>query len=168
MEKNMVEIESMVEKKNLENAPKVSAKVREYVWRYIYERLLVPRKIMLDAPYDYRFTLDLNEFNPEIHKFFTDNPFNTDEDKFRPEPRFNKLGNLKFVVLRVVSKNICNNTSPSEYANIVYDAFGSFLVTIYKKVTKSDFENLKQSMDYEYINNLPFPASLKECRFFIV
>ena len=58
--------------------------------------------------------------------------------------------------------------SPSEYANIAFDAFGSFLVIIYKKLNKSDFEDIKSSMDYEYINNLPFPASLKECRFFIV
>ena len=164
----MITIDSIVEEKDLVDAPKVSAKVREYVWEYIYENILTPKNIKLNNTFDYRFTLNLNKFNPELHKFFTDNPFNTENNKFSPELRFNKLGNLKFALLRVVSKNINCNTSPTIYANIVYDALGSFLTINYKKITKADFDRLKSGMDYLNINKFPFPASLNECNLRIV
>ena len=77
----MIEIESMVEKRDLENAPKVSAKVREYVWMYIYERLLIPRKIMVDTTYDYRFTLDLTYI---IHSGFISGYQNRYGDNLKP------------------------------------------------------------------------------------
>lgn len=65
----MITIDSIVEEKDLVDAPKVSAKVREYVWEYIYENILTPKNIKLNNTFDYRFTLDLNKFNPELHKF---------------------------------------------------------------------------------------------------
>lgn len=94
-------------------------------------------------------------------------PFNTEENKFRPEPRFNIHGNLKFAVLRVVSKLLNNETTPEVYSNIVYDAFGSFLLLISKKVTKEELDKLKSGLDYKYINSFTFPATIDECDFFI-
>ena len=162
-----VEVRTMVEKAELENSPKISSKVREYIWQYIFDNLLVQKKVMTDEKYSYSVTLDLNKFNPEIHKFFTDSPFNTDINKFRPEPKFNQQGNLKFANIRVVSKEMDKDISPVDYANIVYDAFGSFLILISKKIDKSELDELKKGLDYEYINSFNYPATIEECKFFL-
>ena len=162
-----VEVSTMVKKAELEESPKLSSKVREYLWQYIFDNLLVQKKIMVDDKYNYSMTLDLNKFNPEIHKFFTDSPFNTDINKFRPEPKFNQQGNLKFANIRVVSKAMDKDISPTDYANIVYDAFGSFLILISKKIDKSELDELKKGLDYEYIKSFNYPATIEECKFFI-
>ena len=157
----------MVEKAELENCPKISSKVREYIWQYIFVNLLVQKKVMTDEKYSYSVTLDLNKLNPEIHKFFTDSPFNTDANKFRPEPKFNQQDTLKFANIRVVSKEIGKDISPTDYANIVYDAFGSFLILISKKIDKSELDELKKGLDYSYINSFNYPATIEECDFFV-
>ena len=51
----MITIDSIVEEKDLVDAPKVSAKVREYVWEYINENILTPKNIKLNNTFDYRF-----------------------------------------------------------------------------------------------------------------
>jgi hypothetical protein len=161
-------IRTILSEEDIKDAPKINSKVREYVWKYIYDNILLPKKIMSDNKYNYRLTLDLNKFNPEKHKFFTDSPFNTEENKFRPEPKFNTQGNLKFVSIGVVSKLINNDTAPKDYANIVYDAFGSFLILISKKVTKEELDKFKSGLDYNYINSFTYPATIEDCDFFII
>ncbi|NQX41275.1 hypothetical protein HQN84_20665 [Pedobacter steynii] len=162
-----VEVRTMVERAELENSPKISSEVREYIWQYIFDNLLVQKKVMTDEKYSYSVTLDLNKFNPEIHKFFTDSPFNTDANKFRPESKLNQQGNLKFANIRVASKEMDKDISPADYANIVYDAFGSFLILISKKIEKSELDELKKGLDYEYINSFNHPATIEECKFFL-
>ncbi|TDK22334.1 hypothetical protein E2F46_14195 [Luteimonas aestuarii] len=161
-------IKSMISKDDIGDAPKINSKVREYVWSYIYDNLLQQKEVMTDDKYDYDLTLSLIKFNAEKHKFFTDSSFNTEINKFRPEPKFNIQGNLKFAVLRVVSKMINNDTSPVDYANVVYDAFGSFLVLISKKITKEELDRIKEGLDYDYINGFAYPATIEDCDFFII
>lgn len=163
-----VVIRTIVEEECLPHSPKINAKVRAYIWQYIYEEILVPKKIMADNKYNYRLTLDLVKFDPEQHKFLTDSPFNTEVNKFRPEPKFNTQGNLKFSSIGVVSKLIDNDTSPEDYAKIIYDAFGSFLVLISKKITKEELDRIKPGLDYDYINSFSYPATKDDCDFFIV
>ena len=162
-----IEIRTMVEKIKLEDNPKISFKVRDYVWSYIFENLLKPKKILIDNKYSYRITLTLEKYNPDKHKYSTDSPFNTSSTKFRPEPKFNTQGSLKFALVGVVSDKLSSDISPTDYANIIYDAFGAFLIVISKKVTKEEFDELKNKLDYNYINSLPHPATIDECRFFL-
>jgi len=161
------EIRTMVEKAEVEFTPRISPEVAQYIWDYIYRNLLVGKKILIDDQFKYRITLDLKKFDPEKHKFFTDCPFNTTEDKFRPEPRFNKQRTLKFALLSVISTKIEPLMSPRIYADIIYDAFGSFLILISKKVKKEDFDELKKRMDYDKIESFLFPAVIEDMKLFI-
>ncbi|MEI2274207.1 hypothetical protein OHD16_18820 [Sphingobacterium sp. ML3W] len=57
--------------------------------------------------------------------------------------------------------------SPRIYADIIYDAFGSFLILISKKVKKEDFDELKKRMDYDKIESFLFPAIIEDMKLFI-
>lgn len=160
------EIRTMVKKEEIDSTPKISHKVREYVWNYIYKNLLKSKKVMTDDKSNYRLTFDLKKFDPEKHKFFTDSPFNNDDDKFRPEPKFNKQGDLKFALLSVVSTRLGDSITPRVYAELIYDALGSFIILISKKITKEELDELKKGMNYEEIESYPYPASTEEIKLF--
>jgi hypothetical protein len=85
-----VEIRTMVKKTELVESPKLSSKVREYLWQYIFDDLLVQKKVMTDEKYNYSVTLD-----------------------------------------------------------------------------KSELDELKKGLDYEYINSFNYPATIEECKFFM-
>jgi len=162
------EIRTIVSSADLDSAPKISRKVGEYIWDYIYDNLLKEKKIWVDDKFKYRITFDLKKFDPEKHKFFGDSIFNTDDDKFRPEPRFNKQGDLKFALLSVISTKLDEDIALRAYADLIYDALGSFLVLTSKKVTKDDLDKLKKGMDYEQIETFRYPATPEETGFFII
>lgn len=156
----------MVSKTDLAKTPKISHKVRDYVWNYIYENLLKDKKVMTDEKSKYRITFDLEKFDADKHKFFPDSEFNTNEDKFLPEPKFNKQGDLKFTQIGVISTKLSDDMAARVYADLIYDAIGSFLVLISKKVTKEELDNLKKNLDYKEIEGFPYPASIEEAQLF--
>jgi len=156
----------LLEKDKVCNRPRISFKVREYVWTYIYDNILKPKKVLIDEKYLYNLTLNLDKFNPEIHKFFTNSPYNSEENKYRPEPKFRIFEKTnKTAVIRVISVFSDKNISPTEYANLIYDGFGSFLINISKKITKEILDEHKPRMDYDYINSFKFPAPFEEQKY---
>ncbi|MFJ3388362.1 MULTISPECIES: hypothetical protein [unclassified Lysinibacillus] len=146
--------------------PRVSYKISEYVFDYIRENILIPNKLLKDDKIDYSFTLSFVVFDSELHKFFYETPFNTEENKFRPDTKPKIINGVKEVSIRVVSKKISAIILPSDYADIVYDMFGSFLVASFsKKVTKEKLDELKKGLNYTYINSIPFPAPFEEQKY---
>lgn len=147
------------------NRPRVSHKISEYIWNYIWTNSLKPNGILLNNINSYRFFLDFNKYNPEKHKFFFESPYNTNETKFRPEPKFKNIGNNKSVNIRSVSIYLDSNITPSLYADIVYDMFSSFLIINYKKISKEDLDFKKANLDYNFIDRFPYPAPFEEQKY---
>ena len=161
-------ITRFVDIENILHRPRVSYKISEYVWLYIYKNYLKGLNILTDNKYSYRLNLSFSKYNPDIHKFFFDSQFNTEQNKFWPEKRFNTINKIiKQADIDVVSIYLDENIQPKDYADIVYDMFGAFLVEIYKKVKKVDMDNMKEGMDYKYIESFSFPAPFDEQRYFL-
>ena len=79
--------------------------------------------------------------------------------------RLNKT--IKQANIDVVSTYLDENIQHKDYADIVYDMFGAFLVEIYKKVKKADMDNMKKCMDYKCIESFSFPAPFDEQIYFL-
>jgi hypothetical protein len=75
---------------------------------------------------------------------------------------------IKYKVIQLFcwSTEITENIKPKEYANIVYDMVGAFLTGRYKKITKEIMENNKNGMDYEFIEELEYPATFDNQKYF--
>jgi len=109
---------------------------------------------------NYEFTLYFGAVR-KTHKFFYNSIYNTDTIKFKPVFKDRKLNGITIKEVSVFgySDKFNELITPIEYANLVYDMFGSYLVENFKKLSKEELDNNKQKMDYDAINKFPFPAS---------
>jgi hypothetical protein len=149
--------------KMLYKRPRVDYRISEYLFDFINQHILTEKKVMQTGIYD--FTLFLKIFNPDEHKFFFDNPYDTEQTKYSPSIRYS-----------IKSKNInmcCSSTlfnaqmTPKEYVEIVYDMFALYFILRYKKLTKALFDELKQKIDYDYVNSFEFPATFENQKYML-
>ncbi|OCA77149.1 hypothetical protein BBI01_01415 [Chryseobacterium artocarpi] len=138
--------------------PRVDWQVAYLVFDFIYANILAPKKLMQRG--NYAFTLYFDTIR-STHKYFYNSVYNTDTAKFHPAFRDRKY---KGIATKEISIFCSSNTfneliTPIEYANLVYDMFGSYLVESSKKITKSELDSIKLKMDVKAINQFPFPAS---------
>lgn len=146
--------------------PRVSFKISEYVWKYIYENYLFILRLMPEDKYNYSICLSFNKYNANIHKFMFDSPYNQKKCFFQPSPKFRiENGQTKWAMIGLTAECVDENINPSLYASLVYDMFCAQLIVLYKKVKKEELDNLKAGLDYEYINSFPYPASFEEQRY---
>ncbi|MFC7348322.1 hypothetical protein ACFQO9_16505 [Chryseobacterium zhengzhouense] len=138
--------------------PRVDGKIADYIFDFIWKNVLTPKKIMQKGNYEFTLYFDVIR---KTHKFFYNSIYNTDNIKFHPAFRDRKLNGqiTKEVSIFGYSDRFNELITPTEYANLVYDMFGSYLVENFKKLSKKELEDNKQKMDYDAINKFPFPAS---------
>lgn len=145
--------------------PRVSHKISEYIWKYIYEMYLFKLNLMSEDKFNYRICLTFAKYNPNIHKFMFKSPYNQEKCFFHPSPNFRRVKITKSIVIGLVGECVDENITPDLYANLVYDMFCAQLLVLYKKVKKEDLDKLKAGLDYEYINSFPYPAPFEEQRY---
>ncbi|MFD2921486.1 hypothetical protein ACFS6H_17290 [Terrimonas rubra] len=138
--------------------PRVDGQIANLVFDFIHTHLLLPKKLMQKG--NYEFTLYFDTIR-KTHKFFYDSVYNTDTVKFKPAFRDRKYKGIttKEVSIFGYSNHFNELITPAEYAHLVYDMFGSYLVESFKKISKEELDSAKQQMDFEAINQFPFPAS---------
>ena len=160
-------IKYYVWKKDLGDTPKISYKLIEYVWNYIEEKFLVPKKIWVNDKYTYSFALWFKKMKPE-YLYFQDNIFNTEDTKyivlkFRPAVNL-----VKQTSLDVTSTLIDGQTPPNVCASMIYDVFALIILLYTKKLTPEDFIKEKEGLDETIINSFPFPASVEESNLIVI
>ena len=160
-------IKYYVWKKNLGDTPKISYKLIEYVWNYIEEKFLVPKKIWVNDKYTYRFALWLQKMSPK-DKYFRETPFNTEETKYDTLKFRATVNSMKQTSLYVTSTLIDGQTSPNVCASMIYDVFALLILLYTKKLTPEDFIKEKEGLDQTIINSFPFPASIEESNLIVI
>lgn len=145
--------------------PRVSNKISEYIWKYIYEMYLFKLNLMLEDKFNYSICLTFAKYNPNIHKFMFKSAYNQEKCFFRPSPNFRRVKITKSLVIGLTGECVDENITPALYASLVYDMFCAQLLVLYKKVKKEDLDKLKTGLDYEYINSFPYPAPFEEQRY---
>jgi hypothetical protein len=100
-------------------------------------------------------------------KYFEDNIYNTQNTKHSFHLGTLTKNGLKFKTIWVgcYSTELNEKIEPNEYANIVYDMIGAFLVSKYKKITKEIMDKNKAGMDYELIKKYKYPASFDDQKY---
>ena len=160
-------IKYYVWKKNLGDTPKISYKLIEYVWNYIEEKFLVPKKIWVNDKYTYRFALWLRKKKPE-QLYFQENIFNTEETKYETFKFRAAVNSMKQTSLYVTSTLIDGQTLPNVCASMIYDVFALIILLYTKKLTPEDFIKEKEGLDQAIINSFPFPASVEESNLIVI
>ncbi len=171
------------------NRPRISIKVDEYIWGIIEKNIVIPKNIMRSKKYDYELVVSLAKYNPENCRFYPISPYNGSlkenvttsiygnhkkryaqedfvggEEKttwFSVEKFWINAGN-KTALLYADSDKINENITPIEYADILFDAFAATLLHNFKKLKKTDFDEVKALIDEDVVCSFPFPASFIE------
>jgi hypothetical protein len=160
------------------NRPRVSIKVDEYIWKMMEQNIIVPKKIMQSSLYDYVLAVSLNKYCPETCRFFPPSPYNgslkekvtpstyrnpkklceredfiSGEERttwFFPEKFWTNEGN-KMALISAYAENVNQNITPLEYADLLFDAFSATLLHNFKKLKKSEFDELKMHIEHDIV-----------------
>jgi hypothetical protein len=154
--------------KLLYKRPRVDYRISEYIFDYINKNVLEPNKIMQDGNYD--ICLSFTFFDKDHFKYFDDLPFDTEDTKYSVSKISNRTENgikYKDISISCYSIELTENIKPKEYASIVYDMIGSFLVSKYKKITKEIMNNNKKGIEYEFIEKFIYPASFENQKYLL-
>lgn len=65
----------------------------------------------------------------------------------------------------IFSTLINENITPRDYADLLYDSIGSILVYNFKSVTKKELDDVKQKIDWNYVDSFTYPAPFSEQRY---
>ena len=163
------------------NRPRISMELDRYIWNYIDEKIVQPKKIMQSDKWVYKLVICFNKYNENKHKFFRDNEYNPNygnnkpdkynivkctlgeydrlfcPDKFRVFERVNKS-----VHIGIYSPLVDANITPEQYADLLFDGFGSILVYNFNKVKKEELDEIKQGLSKEIITSFQFPAPFEK------
>ncbi len=148
--------------------PRVSYQISEYILEFIYTNILQAKRILNESKFSYIINLSFFNYDPLIHKYVPDNPYNTEDNKFNPEKAFSTVDlYIKQINVRLRSKYIDENLHPTHYADLVYDMFGALLTQLYKRIKKEQLDEFKHKLDYNLINSFAFPASFEEQKYML-
>lgn len=170
------------------NRPRVSIEIDRYIWNIIEQNIVLPKKIMQSKRHDYCLVVSLSKYNPEKDKYFKSSPYNgslsetallsakecngyysrkdfIDGEKrqrwFVPENFWTNSGD-KITLISAYADNVTEKITPLEYADLLFDAFGAFLLYNFKKIKKNDLDILKTKIDNNIVCGFPFPAPFSE------
>jgi hypothetical protein len=150
--------------------PRIDYRISEYVVEYINKNVLKPRKIaILEYGKYYALSIKFFHLNKGAHETdcneqiaYKHSEYNTENTKYSSYSSYTRETG-RTLYLDCASTKIHENIRPKEYANIVYDMIGAFLVKRrYKTITKEIMDKYKTQMDYVYIENFKYPAAFKD------
>jgi hypothetical protein len=138
--------------------PRVDYRISEYVYAYINKNILKKYKIMQNG--NYCICLSLKFYEKGIYNFIEYNIYNTENTIYSQHLSISTENGIKYknIQLFCFSTELTENIKPKEYANMVYDMVGAFLVNKYKKITKEIMDENKNGIDYEFIGKYEYPA----------
>jgi hypothetical protein len=154
--------------------PRIDYRVSEYVFEYIKKHILEPRKWEIYyRPIDLSFVL-LNNKDEQIDYCINSmSVFNSENTKYDHgiTKYTGPAAGYRFLHLFCYSTEINENIKPKEYAHIVYDMIGAYLVRVYsynkrKNITKELMDNYKTGMDYTYIESFKYPAAFENQKYY--
>lgn len=146
--------------------PRVSAKISEYIAGFINTRILVPFRIMQSEKFVYSLTLSFGKYIPGKHKINSLSPYTTESKKFATQKGFRVVDKTtKWAFISVTTTDLDERVTPKEYAILVYELIGSFLIKNFKKVTRELLDKRFESLDFEFIESFPYPAPFGEQKY---
>jgi hypothetical protein len=165
---DIMDFEDKLDMNLLYKRPRVDYRISKYVFDYINKNILEKNKIMQNENYD--ICLSFAFYDKNHFKYFDDIPFDTDNTKYSVSKISNRTANgikYKEILICCYSTELTENIEPKEYANIVYDMIGAFLVSKYTKTTKEIMDENKTGMDYEFIEKYKFPALFEDQKYLL-
>jgi len=159
----------------LMNHSQINYNVNEYVYSYIKEKILDKNNIIIQE-LNNEFLITINTFNKNRKKLYLKHsPYNTinikfDYDIYVGDRNIGKSKKercyvrMNSIVLYYYSKKISEDMTSREYADIVYDMLGAYLINEYNFITKEVMDKNKEEMNYTYIdkfNKTPKKSKIK-------
>lgn len=137
----------------IEYRPRVSCKIRYYIFDFVMKQIVFPKKIMLSDKYDYfvAFILIPCTKNEENDLVIWD--------------KWKLYGKEKTLHISIFNHSINANATPVEYALMLYEALKEQFVRLYKKIKAEDFDKVKSKLDYDFINSFSYPAPFNEQKY---
>jgi hypothetical protein len=172
--------------------PRIDYRISEYVFKYIRKNIVEPNKRLKNLHClwaDYHIAsvwsigfsfvfIDKAKLESEklsliqiptkpIHggqdKLDSDLVYNTENTKYGWKTSWWRgYGSLDFYCY---STELNENIKPREYANIVYNMIGTFLLANYKSIKKESMDKFKSRIDFSYIENFKYPASFNDQKY---
>ncbi|WP_294823912.1 hypothetical protein [uncultured Flavobacterium sp.] len=128
------------------NRPQASHRVREYIEQFVLTDILLPKKIIVGAKM--KTLLQVSLFTKGESYFVS-----------LPPTTFKKENTRAYPVMVSPGDSMAAHSNGSvAFALLLYRAVTEFLITHYKKLTRTELEEIQQKMDIKYLESIPYPA----------
>lgn len=146
--------------------PRVSYRLSEYVVYFIDENILKAHRILQSDKYIYNITFSFSFEIPKEHKIIYKGLYSTDSRLYIPMPGFRVFEKVnKNIFLSVTANDIDQNISQKDYAILLYRMFAEYLLFNFKKLTKREFDDFEDKLDFSLFDTFPFPADFSDQRY---
>ena len=158
-------IEINIEKEECDIVPIVSYEVVEYIWGYIEEKFLVPKKIWINDKFTYHLSIFIEKMDEDAI-FFQENWFNTEKTKYLT-PKFSTFKTDKHTSLFITSGELSKDMDIRIFSCMLYNVLSSIVLTYTQKLSIYDFVREREHLDFNFISTFPYPASIESSKYII-
>ena len=142
-------------------------KTLEYFESFVMENILSRFKVILNSKWTHSFGIFFNSID---YKNIPEHLKRIEEiDKclvILPPNTFSKELMKGHTVMFFISKIKDNQKGEFiGFCEMMLDFIETFFVQNYKKINESDFINIRQNVDWEYLKSIKYPADLKDQHF---
>jgi hypothetical protein len=118
---------------------------------------------------NYLICFSFSIYYKDVQKYFDGSLYDTEETKYESVIRTLTEDGIKYKYFHLfcTSTELNEHIKPKEYANMVYDMIGAFLIKKYKKITKEIMEKSKTGIDYKIIEKFKYPALAKDQKYLL-
>jgi hypothetical protein len=133
--------------------PAFSCKIREHLEELIYQKILLPCKIIIGGKFEIWLHLSFADYytleNDRVFVAYKPTTFMKEQIK----TYFTSLNYA--IILQSSNRRLT-------YIQLIVEALELFFNRFYKKVKQEDLERFKAKIDYDYLMALPYPAPFEE------
>jgi hypothetical protein len=158
-------IDINIEKKECDIVPIVSYEVVKYIWGYIEEKFLIPKKIWINDKFTYHFSIIIEKMEEE-DVFFQENWFNTEKTKYLT-PKFSTSKEIRYTTLFITSGELSKDMDIRIFSCMLYNVLSSIVLTYTQKLSIDDFVREREYLDFNFISTFPYPASIESSKYII-
>ena len=142
-------------------------KTTEYFEKFVTENILSEFKIILNSKWTYSFGIffDSTDYKniPEHMKSFD----GIEKCLVILPPNTFSKESIKSYSVQFFASKIKDNPKGEfiGFCEMMLDYIETFFVLNYKKINETDFINIRQNVDWEYLKSVKYPADLKDQNF---
>lgn len=139
---------------NVLDRPKASYKVVEYIETFIYDNILLEKKIIIKS-----------KWNVVLGISFLERDYNQKTITVLPPNIFSELNAKQYVVIAPYKNRLSKGNLSVEFGLYLFEIASVFFTEYFKKIKIEELEKMKYLLDIDYLSGIKYPAEFSDQKY---